>query len=76
MKPSPFSFFSSLQKNISPGSLDLEPWAYPNLPTMAQQLRGKGITLEKVLVPSDPSKRKTKVRAKVDLEKISTTLHL
>ena len=29
---------------------------------MAMQLRGKGITLEKVLVPSDPAKRKTKVR--------------
>jgi hypothetical protein len=31
---------------------------------MAQQLRGKGITLDKVLTPSDPKNRKTKVRSK------------
>lgn len=37
---------------------------------MAQQLRGKGITLDKVLTPSDPKNRKTKVRK--TLEQIHT----
>ena len=42
---------------------------------MAQQLRGKGITLDKVLTPSDPKNRKTKVRSKAGEKAVDTDSH-